>query len=106
MARDRQSRGFQAFDLMTNLTADGIIRGLAAAGATFAARRVTVILWTKVMGKEPPAHPEDPRVSLPEALGWGTLAAVTMQTARILAIRAAESRLHNPDHESADTANV
>jgi len=106
MARDRQSRGFQAFDLLTNLTADGLIRGLAAAGATFAARRVIVILWTKITGKEPPAHPEDPQVSLAEALGWGTLAAVTMQTARILAIRAAESRLHNSDQPSADTANV
>jgi Protein of unknown function (DUF4235) len=105
MSRDRQSRGFQILDLMTNLTADGVIRGLAAAGAAFAARRVIVVLWTKIMGKEPPAHPEDPQVSLPEALGWGTLAAVTMQTARILAIRAAESRLRSPDRESIDAAD-
>jgi Protein of unknown function (DUF4235) len=105
MSRDRQSRSFQIFDLLTNLTADGVIRGLAAAGATFAARRVIVVLWTKVMGKEPPAHPEDPQVSLSEALGWGTLAAVTMQTARILAIRAAESRLRSPDRESTDAAD-
>ena len=104
MARDRQSRSFQVFDLMTNLTADGIIRGLAAAGATFAARRVIIILWTKVTGQEPPAHPEDPQVSLPVALGWGTLAAVTMQTARILAIRAAESRFRSPDRESIEAA--
>jgi Protein of unknown function (DUF4235) len=102
MARDRQSRGFQVFDLLTNLTADGIMRGLAAAGATFAARRAIIIIWTKVMGKEPPTHPEDPQTSLPEALGWAALAAVTMQTARILAIRATESRLRSPDRESAD----
>ena len=105
MSRDRQSRSFQTFDLLTNLTADGLIRGLAAAGATFAARRAIVIVWTKITGKEPPAHPEDPRVSLGEALSWGTLAAVTMQTARILAIRAAESRLRSPDRESADAVD-
>jgi hypothetical protein len=105
MSRDRQSRSFQLFDLMTNLTADGLIRGMAAAGATFAARRVIIILWTKITGKEPPAHPEDPQVSLGEALSWGTLAAVTMQTARILAIRAAESRLRSPDRESADAVD-
>jgi Protein of unknown function (DUF4235) len=105
MPRDRQSRGFQIFDILTELTADGVIRGLAAAGATLLTRRVLVIVWTKVMGKEPPAHPEDPKVSLSEALGWGTLAAVSMQTARILAIRAAESRLRSPDRESADAAD-
>jgi hypothetical protein len=105
MSRDRQSRGFQIFDLMTNLTADGVIRGLAAAGATFAARRVAVILWTKIMGKEPPAHPEDPKVSLSEALSWATVTAVSMQTARILAIRAAESRLRSPDRESVGAAD-
>ena len=105
MARDRQSRSFQMFDLLTNLTADGIIRGLASAGAVFISRRLVIILWTKATGKEPPVHPEDPKVALPEAIGWAALAAATMQTARILAIRAAESRLHSPDREPADAAN-
>jgi Protein of unknown function (DUF4235) len=104
MPRDRQSRSFQVFDLMANLTADGIIRGLAAAGAMFLARRAIIVVWTKVTGKEPPLHPEDPHVSLPEAVGWAALTAATMQSARILAIRAAESRLRSPDRESADAA--
>jgi Protein of unknown function (DUF4235) len=105
MARDRQSRGFQVFDLLTNLTADGIIRGLASASAMFLSRRLIIILWTKATGKKPPLHPEDPKVALPEAVGWAALAAATMQTARILAIRAAESRLRSQDREPADAPN-
>jgi hypothetical protein len=106
MARDRQSRGFRVFDLMTNLTADGIIRGLAAAGAMFMARRAVIVLWKTISGREPPLHPEDPEVSLPEAVGWAALTAATMQTARLLAIRAADSRLRSgPDREPADAAN-
>jgi len=104
MSRDRQSRGFQAFELMTNLTADGIVRGLAAAGAMFVARRTVIILWRTISGKEPPLNPEDPQVSLPEAVGWAALTAATMQTARLLAIRAADSRMRSsPDREPAST---
>jgi len=106
MSKDRQSRGFQVFDLMTNLTADGLIRGLAAAGAMFVARRTVIILWRTISGKEPPLHPEDPQVSLPEAVGWAALMSATMQTARLLAIRAEDSRTRSaPDREPADTAS-
>jgi hypothetical protein len=104
MARDRQSRSFQVFDLMTNLTADGIIRGLAAAGAMYIARRTVIILWRTISGKEPPLHPEDPQVSLPEAVSWAALTAATMQTARLLAIRAADSRMRSgPEREPTST---
>ena len=106
MARDRQSRGFQAFELMTNLTADGIIRGLAAAGAMFITRRTVIILWRTISGKEPPLHPEDPQVSLPEAVSWAALTAAAMQTARLLAIRVADSRMRSSSNrEPADTAS-
>jgi Protein of unknown function (DUF4235) len=106
MSRDRQSRGFQVFDLMTNLTADGIVRGLAAAGAMFVARRTVIILWRTISGKEPPLNPEDPQVSLPEAVGWAALTAATMQTARLLAIRAADNRMRSgSDREPASTAD-
>jgi Protein of unknown function (DUF4235) len=106
MSRDRQSRGFQVFDLVANLTADGLVRGLAAAGAMFVARRTIIVLWRTISGKEPPLHPEDPQVSLPEAVGWAALTAATMQTARLLAIRAADSRMRSgPDREPASTSN-
>jgi len=106
MADRRQSRGWQLFDLMADLTAEGLIRGLAATGAMFVTRRVVTMAWTKAMGKEPPTHPEDPQVALSEALGWSLLTAVSMQVARLLAVRAAERRMHSgQDREPAGITN-
>jgi hypothetical protein len=95
MAERRQSRGWQLLDLMADLTADGLIRGLAATGAMFITRRALTMMWTKAMGKEPPSHPEDPQVALSEALSWSLLTAVSMQAARLLAVRAAGRRMRS-----------
>ena len=106
MADRRQSRGWQLFDLMADLTADGVIRGLAATGAMFVTRRLVTVVWTKAMGKEPPSHPEDPQVALSEALSWSLLTAVSMQVARLLAVRAAGRRMHGgQEREPAGTAD-
>jgi Protein of unknown function (DUF4235) len=102
--RNRQSRGFQLLDGLTNLTADGITAGLAALGATFIARKVLAFVWTKATGKEPPTNPEDPQVALPEALTWSMLVGLVLGSARVLAIRAARSHRH-PNREPADPAN-
>ena len=104
MPRDRQSRGFQVFDGLTNLTVDGITAGLAALGATYIARKALAFVWTKVTGKEPPTNPEDPQVALPEALTWSMLVGLVLGSARVLAIRAARSRTQQ-NREPADTAN-
>ena len=106
MADRRQSRGWQLLDLMADLTADGLIRGLAATGAMFITRRLVTMVWTKATGKEPPSHPEDPQVALSEALSWSLLTAVSMQMARLFAVRAAERRLRSgQDNEPASIAN-
>ncbi|HTX28679.1 MAG TPA: DUF4235 domain-containing protein [Streptosporangiaceae bacterium] len=77
-----------------------IISGVAAMIATFLARKVVTLAWTKATGKEPPAHPEDPDVSLGEALGWSMLTGVIVGAAKLLATRAAARRTHsNPDSE-------
>ena len=77
-----------------------IISGLAAMVATFLARKAVTFAWTKATGKEPPAHPEDPEVALPEALGWSMLTGVIVGAAKLLATRAAARRTHgNPDSE-------
>lgn len=55
----------------------------------FATRKLIHFAWKKVTGKEPPEHPEDPQVALGEALAWGILVGVGVQTARMLATRAA-----------------
>ncbi len=77
-------------DLGTRLTSAAM-----AMVAAFVARKVITFAWTKITGKEPPTHPEDPRVALREALGWSTLTGVTVEAARLLATRAAARRAHS-----------
>jgi hypothetical protein len=77
-----------------------IVSALAAMIATFLARKVVTLAWTKATGKEPPAHPEDPDVGLAEALSWSMLTGVIVGAAKLLATRAAARRTHgNPDSE-------
>jgi Protein of unknown function (DUF4235) len=83
-----------------------IISALAAMAAAFVARKVITFAWTKATGKEPPTHPEDPQVGLPEALSWSMLTGVTVEAARLLATRAAARRTHSgPDSEPANAVD-
>src|SRR5579875_1987721 len=75
------------------------VSGMAAA---FVARKLIVFGWKKITGKEPPEHPEDPQVALGEALRWGILMGVGVQTARMLATRATARRRSEP----ADTLDL
>ena len=68
--------------------------------AAFVARKVITVAWTKATGKEPPTHPEDPQVALPEALGWSMLAGITVATARVLATRAAARESQRPERRA------
>ncbi len=65
-----------------------IVTALVGAGAAFVARKVLSFGWTKITGKEPPEHPEDPQVALGEALIWGIVLGAGVHTARLLATRA------------------
>jgi Protein of unknown function (DUF4235) len=65
-----------------------LVYGLSTMLAAFAARKLLIVAWTKVTGKEPPTDPEDPRVALAEALGWSMLVGIAVGAARVLAIRA------------------
>jgi Protein of unknown function (DUF4235) len=88
-------------DLGTKITS-----AVAAMAAAFVARKVITLVWTKATGKEPPTHPEDPQVGLREALGWAMLTGVTVESARLLATRAAARRTHSgPDSEPANAAD-
>ena len=83
-----------------------IISAVAAMAAAFIARKLITFAWTKATGKEPPTHPEDPRVALTEALSWSVLTGVTVEAARLLATRAAARRTYsNPELESVNTAD-
>ena len=83
-----------------------IISAVAAMAAAFIARKLITFAWTKATGKEPPTHPEDPRVALTEALSWSVLTGVTVEAARLLATRAAARRTYsNPELEPVNTAD-
>ena len=83
-----------------------VISAVAAMAAAFVARKVITFAWTKVTGKEPPTHPEDPQVTLTEALGWSMLTGITVEAARLLATRAAARRTYSrPDGEPVNAAD-
>ncbi|HEY2443788.1 MAG TPA: DUF4235 domain-containing protein [Streptosporangiaceae bacterium] len=75
------------------------VGGIATFVAGFVARKVMTLAWKRIMGKEPPEHPEDPEVALVEALGWATLIGLAMSTAKLLATRAATKRFSSPAGE-------
>jgi Protein of unknown function (DUF4235) len=83
-----------------------ITSAVAAMAAAFIARKLITFAWTKATGKEPPTHPEDPKVALTEALSWSVLTGVTVEAARLLATRAAARRTYsNPELEPVKTAD-
>ena len=69
-----------------------IVTAIVGAAAAFVARKVLSFGWTKITGKEPPEHPEDPQVALGEAVIWGIVLGAGVHTARMLATRAAGKR--------------
>jgi hypothetical protein len=63
------------------------VNALAGMAAAFVARKLLTFAWTKVTGKQPPEHPEDPQTALSEALIWGIMVGAGVSTARLLATR-------------------
>ena len=66
---------------------------LAAVAAAWVARKVITFGWTKVTGKEPTGNPEDPHVGVAEALSWAVILGVSIESARLLATRAATRKM-------------
>jgi hypothetical protein len=73
-----------------SVQAVGVLAGLAAG---FATRKLITAGWKKVTGKEPPSDPQDPHVSIGEALSWAIVLGVAMETARLVAIRVTTNQL-------------
>lgn len=61
----------------------------AAAGAAWAGRQATTIVWTRISGNDEPSNPASRETSWGEALGWAVLAGAIATTARVLAERGA-----------------
>jgi hypothetical protein len=66
---------------------------LAAFAAAYVARKVITFGWRQVTGKEPPGDPHDPHVGVGEALSWAVLLGASIETARLLATRAATKKM-------------
>jgi uncharacterized protein DUF4235 len=65
---------------------------VAAFAAGFVTRKLVTLTWKQITGKEPPSDPQDPQVGIGEALSWAVVMGVAMETARLLAMRAAARR--------------
>jgi hypothetical protein len=78
-----------------------LVSALVGASAAFLARKVLSFGWTKITGKKPPEHPEDPQVALREALLWGIVLGAGVHTARMLATRATTRRPAETDETPA-----
>ena len=70
-----------------------VMAALAAVAAAWVARKVITFGWTKVTGKEPPGNPEDPHGGVAEALSWAVILGVSIESARLLATRAATRKM-------------
>jgi len=83
---------------MADKRGDGVSRAVGTFAALLAAmvtRKLVTVGWKKITGKEPPSDPHDPQVHFGEALGWAIVLGVTMETARVVAQRAATRKLRN-----------
>jgi hypothetical protein len=64
-----------------------LLGGGSAAVAGLVARKGLALTWRRTTGKEPPANPESPETSWPEAVGFAVLSGVVLSLARLLARR-------------------
>jgi Protein of unknown function (DUF4235) len=81
---------------MADKRGDGVSKAVgtfAALAAGIGTRKLVTVGWKRVTGKEPPSDPHDPHVGIGEALSWAIVLGVTMETARLLAQRAATRRM-------------
>jgi hypothetical protein len=67
----------------------GALSLVAALLAAAVARKGLNATWKAATGKEPPANPADPQVSMAEALLWAALSGTLVAVARMLATRRA-----------------
>jgi hypothetical protein len=73
------------------------VTAIAAFAAAYGARKLITFGWKQVTGKEPPSDPQDPEVSVVEALVWAAVTGVGIEAARLMVARAIAKRASTPD---------
>jgi hypothetical protein len=71
-----------------------VMAAIAAIAGAFVARKSLAIAWKTATGKEPPANPEHPAVTWPEAISWAVISGAVMGVARMIAQKKVASSWH------------
>jgi hypothetical protein len=66
-----------------------LVGGLTATGSGVAAKRALHKTWKTVTGNEPPANPEHPRTTWPEAIAYAMISGAIVGLARLAARKVA-----------------
>lgn len=64
-----------------------LLATLSSVLGAYLARKVLAFSWQRATGGEPPANPEHPSVTWPEALAWAVVSGAVMGVARMAAQR-------------------
>jgi Protein of unknown function (DUF4235) len=68
-----------------------LVGGLTATGSGIAAKKALHKAWKGVTGNEPPANPEHPRTTWPEAIAYAMISGAFVGLARLVARKVAAS---------------
>jgi hypothetical protein len=82
MAKDAGKVGYKA------------MAAVAAVVGALVARKSLALAWKIATGKEPPANPEHPTVTWPEAVSWAVVSGAVMGLARLAARKKVAASWH------------
>jgi hypothetical protein len=71
-----------------------LLATLAAVLGALLARKSLAFAWKTATGKEPPANPEHPEVTWPEAVSWALVSGAVVGLARLAAQKKVASSWH------------
>ena len=67
---------------------------IATLAGAFVARKTLAFAWRAATGKEPPANPEHPAVTWPEAATWAIVSGAVVGLARLIAQKKVAATWH------------
>jgi hypothetical protein len=73
-----------------------VLATLSAVLGAFVARKLLTFVWEKATGHQPPANPEHPSVTWPEAVAWAGLSGAVVGVARLIAQRRVAATWNRP----------